>query len=82
MISGYFQDKAFTIKVIQVSVPTPDAEDDEIDQFDDLLELTPKKKKKRCPFHFRGLERKSRKSKCLVSQANLALEYKIKKGKG
>ena len=41
------KDKAFTIKVIQVSVPTPDAEDDEIDQFDDLLELTPKKKKKK-----------------------------------
>ena len=52
MISGYFQDKAFTIKVIQVSVPTPDAEDDEIDQFDDLLELTPKKKKKKMSFPF------------------------------
>ena len=40
MISGYFQDKAFTITVIQVSAPTPDTEEDEIDQFDDLLELT------------------------------------------
>ena len=32
MISGYFQDKAFTITVIQVSAITTDAEEDEIDQ--------------------------------------------------
>ena len=47
MISGYFQDKAFTITVIQVSAPTTDAEEDEIDLlYDDHLELTPKKEKK------------------------------------
>ena len=45
---------------------TSNPEEAEVEQFhedlQDLLELTPKKKKKRCPFHHRGLECKSRKS--------------------
>ena len=48
--------------VIQVYVPTTDAEEAEVEQFyedlQDLLELTPKK---RCPFHQRELECKSTK---------------------
>ena len=44
--------------------PTSNAEEGEVEQFyedlQDLLELTPKK---RCPFHYRGLECKSRKSR-------------------
>ena len=43
---------------------TSNAEEAEVEQFyedlQDLLELTPKK---RCPFHYRGLECKSRKSR-------------------
>ena len=35
---------------------------------------------KRCPFHYRGLECKSRKSR--NTRANLALEYRMKQGKG
>ena len=50
MIFVRFQGKSFTITVIQVDVPTTDAEEAEVDQFyeglEDLLELTPKKKKK------------------------------------
>ena len=46
-----FQGKAFNLTVIQVCIPTTDAEETEIDRFDkdlqDLLELTPKKKKKK-----------------------------------
>ena len=57
-----FQGKPFNI-VIQVCAPTSDAEEPQVDRFcedlQDLLELTPKKK--RCPFHHRGLECKSRK---------------------
>ena len=56
-----FQDKSFNITVIQVCATN--AEEAEVDQFyddlQDLLELTPKK---RCPFHLRRLECKSRKS--------------------
>ena len=64
MISVRFQGKPFNIMVIQVYALTGNAEEAEAEQFyedlQDLLELTPKK---RCPFHYRGLECKSRKSR-------------------
>ena len=64
MISIHFQGKPFSITVIQVYVPISNAEEAEVEQFyedlKDLLELTPKK---RCPFHYRGRECKSRKSR-------------------
>ena len=57
-----FQGKPFNITVIQVYAPTSNAEEAEVERFygdlQDLLELTPKK---RCPFHYMGLECKSRK---------------------
>src|SRR5574341_325673 len=66
MISIRFQGKAFNITVIQVYAPTSNTEEAEVEWFyedlQDLLELTCKKKK-RCPFHDRGLECKSRKSR-------------------
>ena len=50
--------------VIQVYSPNSNAEEAEVEWFyedlQDLLELTPKK---RCPFHYKGLEWKSRKSR-------------------
>ena len=62
MISVHFQDKPFNITVIQVYDPTSNAEEAErfYEDLQDLLELTPLK---RCPFHYRGLECKSRKSR-------------------
>ena len=64
MISVRFQGKPFNITVIQVDAPTSNAEEAEVEWFyedlQDLLELTPQK---RCPFHYRGLECKSRKSR-------------------
>ena len=72
MISVHFQGKPFNITVIQVYAPTSNAEAAEVEQFyedlQDLLELTPKKKKKtntqkRCSFHYRALECKSKKSR-------------------
>ena len=64
MISVCFQGKPFNITVIQVYAPTSNAEEAEVEQFYEdlqvLLELT---HKKRCPFHFRGQECKSRKSR-------------------
>ena len=63
MIS-HFQGKKFNITVIQVYAPTGIAEEAEAEQFcedlQDLLELIPPN---RCPFHYRGLECKSRKSR-------------------
>ena len=62
MISVHFQGKSFNITAIQVYAPTSNAE--EVEQFyedlQDLQEITPQK---RCPFHYRGLEYKSRKSR-------------------
>ena len=64
MISVHFQGKPFNIMVTQVYAPARNAEEAEVEQFyedlQDLLEITPPKK---CPFHFRRLECKSRKSR-------------------
>ena len=64
MISVHFQGKPFNITVIQVYVPATNAKEAEVEWFyedlQDILELTPKK---RCPFHYRVLECKSRKSR-------------------
>ena len=47
VISVHFQDRPFNITVIQVYVPTSNAEEAEVEQFyedwQDLLEITPKK---------------------------------------
>ena len=47
MISVHFQGKSFNITVIQVYIPTSNAEEAEVEHFyedlQDLLELTPKK---------------------------------------
>ena len=60
MISACFQGKPFNIRVIKVYALTSNAEEAEVEQFyEDLLTNTPK----RCPFHYRGLECKSRKSR-------------------
>ena len=64
MISVHFQGKPFNITVIQVCASTTSAKEAEVEPFyedlHELLELIPKK---RCPFHHRGLECKSRKSR-------------------
>ena len=64
MISDCIQGKPFNITVIQVYAPTTNAEEAEVDRFyedlQDLIELT---QKTICPFHHRGLENKSRKSR-------------------
>ena len=62
MISVHLQGKQFNITVMQAYAPTSNAEEAEVEQFYEdlqgLLELTPQK---RCPFHCRRLECRSRK---------------------
>jgi len=64
IISAQFQGKPFNITVIQVSALTCNAEEAEVERcyedLQDLLDLTPPK---RCPFHYRGLRCRSRKSR-------------------
>ena len=64
MIYVYFQGKAFNITATQVYATTSSAEEAEVEWFckdlKDVLELA---SKRRCPFHYRGVECKSRKSR-------------------
>ena len=72
MISVRFQGKPFNITAIQIYDPISNAKGAEVEWFyedlQDLLELTPKK---RCPFHYRGLECKSRKSRDIWSNKQI-----------
>ena len=64
MISVCFQGKPFNITVIQVYAPISNAEEAEVELF--LWRPTRPFRtntQKRCPFHYRGLECKSRKSR-------------------
>ena len=63
MNSVHFQGRPFSLTEIQVYAQTCNTEEAEVERFyedlQDLLELTPKKD----PFHYRGLECKSRKTR-------------------
>ena len=64
MISLCFQGKPFNITVTQVYTPTSKVEEAEVERvYEDLQDLLELKPKKRCPFHYRGLECKGRKSR-------------------
>ena len=62
--------------------PNQYAEEAEVERFyedlQDLLEIT---LKKRCPFHYKGLQCKSRKSRNTWSNRQMALEYRMKQDK-
>ena len=83
MIPVCFQGKPFNMTVIQVYAPTSNAEEAEFEQFyedlQDLLEVTPKKDN----FSLQGTGmQKQEVKRYLEKQANLALEYRMKQGKG
>ena len=61
MISVRFQGKPFSITVIQVYAPTSNAEEAEVEQFCEDLQDLRTNTQKSCPFHYSGLECKSRK---------------------
>ena len=84
MISVPYQGKPFNITVIQVYAPTTNAEEAEVKRFyEDLQNLLEHQKKKKMSFHHRRLECKSRNSRDTWSnRPSLALEYKMKLGKG
>ena len=83
MISIRLQGKPFNITFIQVYAPTSNAEEAEVEQFyedlQDFLELTPKKD---VLFIIGDWNAKEGVKKHLESQANLALEYRMKQSKG
>ena len=81
MISVHFQGKPFNTTVTQVQAPTSNAE--EAEQFyedpRDLLELAPKKD---VLFIIGDWNAKVRSQETPEKQVNLALEYRMKQGKG
>ena len=82
MISLCFQDKPFNITVIQVYVPTTNAEEAEVEWFyEDIQDLLELRLKKRCPLHHSELERKWRKSRDTWSNRQV-WPRQTKQGKG
>ena len=82
MISIWIQGRPFNITVIQVYAPTTDAEEAEIDQFNEdlqhLLELIPKED----VLLITGDWNAKVGSQDKKEQINLALEFKMKQDKG
>ena len=83
MISFRFQGKPFNIMVIQVYAPTSNAEEAEVEWFyedlQDFLELTPKKD---VLFIIGDWNAKVGSQEIPGVRGNLALEYRMKQGKG
>jgi len=82
-MSVSFQGKPFNITVIQVYAPTSNAEEAEVERFhedlQDLLELTPKKD---VLFIIGDWNAKAGSQETPGVTTNLALEYRMKQGKG
>ena len=80
MISVHFQGKPFNITVIQVYALTSNAEEAEVEWFfEDLLEVTPKKD---VLFVIGDWNENVGSQEIPRELASLALEYKMKQGKG
>ena len=83
MISVHFQGKPFNITVIQVYTLTSNAEEAEVEQFSedlqDLPELTPKKDVLFITGDWNG---KVGSQETSGKHTSVALEYKMKQGKG
>ena len=83
MISVRFQGKPFNITGIQVYAPTSNAEEAEVEWFyedlEDLLELIPKKD---ALFIIGDCNAKVGSQETPGEQANLALGYRMKQGRG
>ena len=83
MISVHFQGKPFNITVIQVYAPISNAEEAEVEWFyedlQDLLELTPQKN---VLFIIGDWNAKVGSQETPAVTGKLALEYRMKQGKG
>ena len=79
MISVHFQGKSYSITIIQVYAPTSNAEEAEVEDLQDLLELTPKKDVLCIMRHWNA---SIGSQEAPGATANLALKYGMKQGKG
>ena len=79
MISVHFQGNPFNITAIEVYAPASNAEEAKVEDLQDRLELTPRKD---VLFTIGDWNEKVEVKRYLEEQANLALEYRMKQGKG
>ena len=83
MISLHFQGKPFNIRIIQVYAPTSNAEEAEVERFcedlQEFLELTPQKG---VIFIIGDWNAKAGSQEIPGATGKLALEYRMKQGKG
>ena len=83
MISVHFQGKSFNITVIQVYAPTSNAEEAEVEWFyEDLQEFLELKPPKDILFIIGDWNAKVRSQETPGVTGKLALEYRMKQGKG
>ena len=82
MIFVHFQGKPFNITVIQVYAPTSNAEETEVKQFYEDLQDLPEPTPKKDVLFIIGDWNAKVGSQETWKQASLALEYKMKQGKG
>ena len=84
MISVCFQGTPFSITVIHVCPLTTDAKEVEVDHFYEVVtsRYRNSNKKKGCPFHLRGLECKSKKSRDTRITSKFGLAVQDETGKG
>ena len=83
MISVHFQGKAFNITVIQAYAPTSNAEEAEVERFyEDLRDILELISPKDVLFIIGDWNGKVGSQETPEEQANLALEYRMKQGKG
>ena len=83
MTSVHFQGKPFSMKIIQVCASASNAEEAQVERFYEFTRPSRINTPKRWPFHYRGLECKSRKTRDIWSNRQIwPLEYQMKQGKG
>ena len=83
MMSVRLQGKPFNITVIQVYAPTSNAEEAEVERFyEDLQEFLERTPKKDVLFIIRDWNAKVGSQETPGITGNLALEYRMKQGKG
>ena len=80
MISVCFQGKPFNITVIQVYAPTSNTEEAEVEPIRHIRPFRTNTQK-RCPFHSKGLECKSRKSRDTCSNRQIWSRNQMNQGK-
>ena len=80
MISVCFQGKPFNIRIIQVYSPSTNAKEDKVEWSCEPTRPSRTNTTERCPFHHRGMECKSRKSRDIRKAGKFGLGVQKESG--